>query len=527
MRTKIRYVATALGLSASLALVGCAATAPEGGSGSGSAPASIVIDTAFTLETADPGRNYVPTGYMVSKAIYETLLDFEGSDESTPVPGLASYTQNDDATVFTFTLADGRVFSDGTPVTADDVVFSLNRVKGMTESKANFLMEGIEVAKVDDKTVELSTATSSLKLPALMTNPSLAILNSKLVIENGGTTDNTDAAEKFLNTTSAGSGPYVLDTLSVESQVVLTGNEKYNGAEEIDFDRVVIRNVSESATQKMNLEGGDSQVAVDLSGDQVAGLSGAVSVTSVPSAQTIFLLLNQNPEVAGVTANPEFASAVRYALDYPALLELAGAGSEQATGVIPPSFLGALTDGVTQDLAASKAALAKSGYAGEAITLEYPNDYPVGGVSFTPLAERIQSQLAAAGITIELAPAPFTTQIDEYVNGREAFSIWFWGPDYADSANFLPFQAGAKVGLRAGWTAEMAPSIVELATAAETATSMDSRAGAFSDFAQAMQEQGPFVPLIVPGSNIATADFITGVNYNSTWTMDIAELQAK
>lgn len=525
MRTSFRYVATAIGLSASLALVGCAATASE--SGSAGAATSIVIDTAFTLETADPGRNYVPTGYLVSKAVYETLLDFAGSDESTPVDGLASYTQNDDATVFTFTLKDGRVFSDGTPITADDVVFSLNRVKGMTESKANFLMEGIEVAKIDDKTVELSTATPSLKLPALMTNPSLAILNSAVVMENGGTTDNSDAAEKFLNSTSAGSGPYVIDSIEVESQVVLTENEAYNGEEDIDFTRVVIRNVSESATQKMNLEGGDSQIAVDLSGDQVAALGAGVNVFSTPSAQTIFLLLNQGADVAGVTANPEFASAVRYALDYPALLELAGAGSEQATGVIPPSFLGALTDGVEQDLAASKAALAASGYAGETITLEYPNDYPVGGVEFTPLAERVQSQLAAAGITVELAPAPFTTQIDEYVNGREAFSIWFWGPDYADSANFLPFAAGAKVGLRAGWTAEQGAGVVELAAAAENATSMDEREGAFSAFAEALQEQGPFVPLIVPGSNIATADFIDGVAYNSTWTMDIAELQSK
>ncbi|WP_167137252.1 ABC transporter substrate-binding protein [Diaminobutyricimonas sp. TR449] len=525
MRTKIRYVATALGLSASLALVGCAATASDG-SGS-DAPTSIVIDTAFTLETGDPGRNYVPTGYLVSKALYETLLDFDGSDESTPVPGLASYTQNDDATVFTFTLEEGRVFSDGAPITADDVVFSLNRVKGMTESKANFLMAGIEVVKVDDSTVELRTETPSLKLPALMTNPSLAILNSELVIANGGTTDNSDAAEEFLNSTSAGSGPYVLDTLDFESQVVLTENEEYNGPEDIDFTRVVIRSVSESATQKMNLEGGDSQVAVDLSGDQVAGLGDGVNVFSTPSAQTIFLLVNQNADVAGVTANPEFASAVRYALDYPALLELAGAGSEQATGVIPPSFLGALTDGVEQDLDAAKVALEASGYAGETITLEYPNDYPVGGVSFTPLAERVQSQLAAAGISVELAPAPFTTQIDEYVNGREAFSIWFWGPDYADSANFLPFSAGAKVGLRAGWTAEQAPSILELAAAAENATSMDEREGAFSAFAKALQEQGPFVPLIVPGSNIATADYISGVAYNSTWTMDIAELQAK
>ena len=523
MRNKNRVTAIAVGLVAAVTLAGCSG----GSSGESDVPSSLVIDTAFTFETGDPGRNYVPTGYMVSKAVYETLLDFSGSDESTPVPGLATYEQNDDATVFTFTLDEGRVFSDGSPVTADDVVFSLERVKGMTESKANFLMNGIEVSKVDDLTVELSTEVPSLKLPALMTNPSLAILNSEVVIANGGTTDATDAAEDFLNSESAGSGPYVIDSIDFASQVVLTGNEKYNGDEEIDFDRVVIRSVSESATQKMNLEGGDSHVAVDLSGDQVAGLAGKVTVTSVPSAQTIFLLLNQNPEVSDITSNPDFVEAVRYALDYDGLLELTGAGSEQATGVIPPSFLGALTDGIEQDADRAAKALEASGYNGETVTLEYPNDYPVGGVSFTPLAERIQSQLDAAGITVELAPAPFTTQIDEYVNGREAFSIWFWGPDYADSANFLPFTAGQKVGLRAGWTAEENPEIGELATAAEGAVSLEEREAAFSAFATALQESGPFVPLIVPGSNIATADFITGVAYNSTWTMDIAELRVK
>lgn len=523
MRNQNRVAALALGLVAATTLAGCSGAASSGGD----APSSLVIDTAFTLETGDPGRNYVPTGYMVSKAVYETLLDFTGSDESTPVPGLATFEQNDDATVFTFTLDADRVFSDGSPVTADDVVFSLERVKGMVESKANFLMSGIEVAKIDDLTVELTTETPSLKLPALMTNPSLAILNSEVVIANGGTTDDTDAAEDFLNGESAGSGPYVIDTIDFATQVVLTENENYNGAEEIDFDRVVIRSVSESATQKLNLEGGDSHVAVDLSGDQVADLSDNVTVTSGPSAQTIFLLLNQDPAISEITSNPDFVDAVRFALDYDGLLELAGAGSEQATGVIPPSFLGALTDGVEQDLDAAAASLAASGYDGETVTLEYPNDYPVGGVSFTPLAERIQSQLGAAGITLELAPAPFTTQIDEYVNGREAFSIWFWGPDYADSANFLPFAAGDKVGLRAGWTADASPDSVALAAAAADATSVEEREAAFTAFAQGLQETGPFVPLIVPGSNIATASSITGVAYNSTWTMDIAELRAK
>ena len=523
MRTSPRYTGIAIGAVAALLLAGCSGgnSAQNTGEASGG---SVVIDAAFSIETADPGNTYDPTGNMVAKALYETLVDFKGSDVTTPIPGLADWTQNDEATEFTFTLDDGRVFSDGSPITADDVVFSLQRIQGMADAKPAFLLAGVTIEKVDEKTVTFTTATPLLQLPAILANPALGIVNSAVVEKNGGATDGTDTAQAFLDGESAGSGPFVLDSLDLTSQVVLTRNTEYNGDEEASYDRVVIRNVTESATQKINLEGGDTMVAMDLNGDQVSNLADNLTVASVPSAQTIFLLVNQNATVGGVTANPKFAEAVRYALDYDALLELAGTGASEATGVIPPSFAGALADGVKQDLAASSAALTASGYTGETVRLQYPNDYPVGGVEFTPLAERVQAQLKDAGINVELAPAPFTTEIDPYVNGTEAFSMWFWGPDYADTANFLPFAPGLKVGLRAGWTADANPEIADLATQAAAATDPDAREAIFTDFATAMQQDGPFVPLIVPGSNIATAKTVTGAVYNAVWTMDIAEL---
>lgn len=521
-----RRTLTAVALSAALLVAGCTAD-DANGNGDAEVGDTLVIDTSFIIETGDPGRTYDQTGYMVVKAVYDTLLTFEPGDETTPVPNLATYEQNDDATEFTFTLDGERTFADGSAIDADDVVFSLERVAGMLEvSRAGHLMDGISVEKVDDLTVRLSTENPSLQLPALMANPSLAIVNSELVIDNGGSTDADDDAQTFLDTDSAGSGPYELDTLDLTSQVVLTRNENYNGPAEPTFDRVVIRNVSESATQLINLQGGDSHVAVDLSGDQVAELGEEQVVNSAPSAQSIFLLINQDEEVGGVTANPDFAEAVRYALDYDALLELAGEGAQQATGVIPPSYAGALDEGVEQDLDRAATALEASGYDGETVTLQYPNDYPVGGVAFTPLAERIQEQLSAADITVDLAPAPFATEIEAYASGQEAFGLWFWGPDYADSANFLPFGPGRTVGLRAGWTEDMSPELTDLADAALLETDMDNREQRFADFATAMQEQGPFVPLIVPGSNIATSASISDIDYNSTWTIDIAEISA-
>ncbi|MCK2023443.1 ABC transporter substrate-binding protein [Microbacterium sp. kSW2-24] len=523
MSSRRTLPALAFGAVALLALAGCSGgnSANNGDDSSGSG--SLVIDTAFSIETTDPGHTYDPTGNMIAKAIYETLVDFEGSDVSTPVPGLASWEQNDTATEFTFTLEGDRVFSDGTPIEAKDVVFSLQRIQGMEDAKPNFLLAGITITEVDDKTITFTSETPLLQLPAILANPALGIVNSDVVIENGGATDGSDSAQSFLDGESAGSGPFVLDTLDLSSQVVLTKNDEYNGDEESAYDRVVVRNVSESATQLANLKGGDSMVAMDLNGDQVAGLGDDLTVDSVPSGQTIFLLLNQG-EAGGDLANVKIAEAIRYALDYDALLELAGAGAVQATGVIPPGFEGSLDGGVSQDLDAAKAALAEAGYTGQTLKLQFPNDYPVGGVEFTPLAERIQAQLEDAGIAVELAPAPFATELDAYVNGTEGFGLWFWGPDYADSANFLPFGPGLKVGLRAGWAAEANPEIAEIAANAASATDADERTALFTEFAEAMQAEGPFVPLIVPGRNIASASAVSGAVYNSVWEMDIAEI---
>lgn len=144
-------------------------------------------------------------------------------------------------------------------------------------------------------------------------------------------------------------------------------------------------------------------------------------------------------------------------------------------------------------------------------------------MDFTTLAERIQSQLGEAEIDIDLAPAPFASEIDPYVEGTADLAMWYWGPDFADSSSFLPFGPDETVGTRSGWTADDAPDIADLVTEARTATDLDEREQAFTDYATAMQEDGPFVPLLVPARSFASSG-VDGVTYNSNWTIDIAEL---
>ncbi len=516
-----RVVIGAAAVALTLMVAGCAS-----GKTSTSTSKTLTIDKAFDLKTADPGRMYEPTGEMVDKALYETLLTFKGGDVSKVVDGLASLKESDDAKTFTLTLKGAHKFSDGSDLTADDVVFSLNRVIGL-KGNPSFLLDGVTVTKKDSKTVVLTTATPTPALPSILANPALGILNEKVVTAHGGSTTESDAAEKYLNTHSAGSGPYMLSSLNLASQVVLTANTNYDG-DNPAYGRVVIQNV-QGATQKINVQGGSADVALDLSGTEASGLSGSIKVTSDPSANVLFLLLNQDPTVSKITSNPDFVKAVKEAIDYKDLVSIAGKGTSQAPGVVPSMFLGALnpSDELTTDLTAAKADLAKSGYAGEDVTLNFPSDLTLNGIEFPTIAQRIQSQLKGAGINITLAPAPVATELDAYRNGKETIGFWYWGPDYPDPSDYLVFTPGNVVGLRAGWAAGADPSISKLADAAAAGGTDAERATQFQDLQKALNASGPFVPLLQPGNNIAAKSSVTGVVYNAVWTIDIAALGSK
>lgn len=518
-------VAGAAALAAALALTGCASgkTEPSGDGGE-----TLVVAKIFDLKTADPARMYESTGQIVDKALYETLVEYEGSDVTETVPGLAVMDTSDDMRTFTFTLDEGRVFSSGNPVTADDVVFSLERVRGI-QGTPSFLLDGVTVTKIDDITVELVTDDARPGLPAIIANPALGIVDSEVVKEHGGTTGTDDDAESWLNANSAGSGPYILEQLDLTSQVTMVLNPKYNGKREPAYSRILLQN-TEGATQKINVEGGQAHLALDLSGTQAASLdSSKVEVTTSPSANSIFVFVNQNPEISPTSASPEFAQAVKYAIDYDDLVEFSGDGAQQATGVIPTVLLGAVpeSDRPVHDVELAKEALRASEYDGAEIKLQYPSDISVNGVDLSQLAQRIQSQFEAVGINLVLAPAPFATEIEPYRNGEEQIGLWYSGPDYPDPSTYLNFVPGDYMGLRAGWSEGAANSVNEAALAAGSALGGSERELLFQDFGRAVNEQGPFVPILHPGNYLAHAPSVTNVNYNPIWTVDLATIGKK
>src|SRR6201994_3418831 len=506
---------------------GSGATGGGGTSGTSSGSSSLVVETSFVLKTLDPARMFEPTGLMIDHQLYDTLLTYKGSDVTKPVPDLAtSFTASPDAKTYTFTLRKGVTFANGDPVTASDVVYSLTRTKNI-EGNPSFLMAGITATAPNASTAVLTSATANTAIPASTTNPALGIVDAKAVTADGGTDSakaaTADKAESKLNTTSAGSGPYPLTSFSLTSQVVLTANPGYWGPKP-KYGKIIIRNV-EASVQKLDVLRGETQIAVDLSPTQAQGMSG-VQIVNGASPNLFFILSNANSKVSKITSNADFQTAVREGINYAGLLQLAGKGSVQAAGGIPSMFLGSLpaSDAPTYSLAKAKAALAASGLGHPTVTMTYPSDLSVNGISFGDLAARVQQQLAQVGITVKLQGQSIQVALNTYRAGTEAMGLWYWGPDFPDPADYLNLLPGNLVGLRAGWAKGTDPSLESLASQAAVTTQDSARSALYQQIQQSMNPASPFMPLIQPAQILVGASSLKNLQSNALWLVDLNEL---
>jgi peptide/nickel transport system substrate-binding protein len=523
-RTRFRSVLAGLSLAAFVVFTACGG----GNNNTSGAKHVLVVDKSFDMKTADPQREFEVSGQIVEKALYSTLLTFNGSDSTTPVPSVASsYTASSDAKTFTFKLRNDIKFGDGTQLTSADVLFSFNRLINI-KGNPSFLLAGVTASAPDAQTVVLTSQDPNPAIPFIVPNPALGIVNSKVVKAHGGTdqpgADKADTAESFLNTQSQGTGPYTLKSFSTTSEVDLVRNPNYWGTKPY-YDTVVVRNVQAPA-QLVNIQKGKDEIALDLSADQASTLSGSnsVQVKAGPGPNVFFLFSNNDSKISPITPNKHFQNAIRYGLDYDSFVQLAGAGAIQTPGLVPSLFLGALTSGdaVKRDVAKAKAELAASGVKNPTVNLGFPSDFTSNGISFSTLAQKVQANLQEVGIKVNLTGSPISVSLADYRAGKEQLGLWLWGPDYPDPNDYLVFLPGQLVGLRAGWSKGSDASLEALGAQAASTTDNGQRGQLFQQIQRQLNTDGPFFPLIQPGQVVASSKGISGADYNPTWTIDVS-----
>ena len=520
-----------------LALLAGLATAAiaSGATTTSSAPsATLVIDRSFEIKTADPQRAFEPTASIVDRGIYDTFFTYNGGDLAHPRPLLVqSWSAAKDAKTFVFHLRRDVHFADGTPLTSADAVFSFRRLINL-KGNPSFLLDGVTVAARGRYTVVLRSKAPNAALPAILTNTSLGIVNSKLVRKHGGTAavgaDKNDKAERWLNSASsrgAGSGPYLLRSYSTTSQITLVPNPRYWGKRKAAFKAVVIRNMI-APTQLINIQRGKHEVAIDLSADQAQTIRGnkRLNVRTQPSTWIFWLFANNNPAVSSITPNKSFQAAVRDALDYRSIVSVAGPGAIQAPGIIPSMFLGALPrkEAMKRTLAKARTELAASGAGDRTITLEFPSDLTINGVPFASLAQRVQANLQAAGFHIDLGGATVGTWLQKYRDGKMAFGLSLWGPDYPDPLDYLAFMPGELVGTRAGWPAGSDATLESLAAKARITTKSKARQTVYRQIQRRLNAVGPFVPLLQPTQVFVSTKDLKNAVFNAQYQVDVTQV---
>jgi peptide/nickel transport system substrate-binding protein len=506
-----------------------AATTPRAHS---AAAGTLVVDTSFIVSSIDPARDLDPTGYIVDRALYDTLLTEHGAN-TTVEPDLAtSYTASSNATTYTFHLRHGVTFSDGTPLTSADVVYSLTRVVNLN-SAPGYLLAGITAKAEGPYTVVLTSKTPNPAIPEIVTTPALGIVNPKAVTAHGGSdapnAAKTDKAGQFLDSTSEGSGPYVLTTFSTNNEIVLSANPHYWGPKPA-FSRVVLRDM-EAPTQLLNVQRGTDEVALDLSSTQATTLdrNSSLQVHVSASPNLFSLQANASPTVSPTTANPDIQKAIRLGLDYRGMVATAGPGAIQAAGLIPVQFLGGLptSQAVKQNVAEAKALVAKSGIKDPHATLSYPSDISVNGLSFAVLAERQQADLSAIGIKVTIQAVPVATFLPAYNAGKYQLIESYWGPDYPDPNDYLVFLPGGSVSTRLNWKASANPMLVKLGQEAGSTANDTLRKKLFTEIQQQLDKSSPYFPTVQPAQAIVGSANLTGLALNPSWLLNVAEVGTK
>ena len=430
-----------------------AAPAPSGDN----APADTLrwsLEGVSDLSSIDPAKPGDAPTITAINLIFAGLIRLDEKLEVQP-DGASEWQVSADGTTYTFTIRDGLVFADGTPVTAGDFVYAINRAlapetasygapfqlghiigaQDVVDGKAK---QASGVRAVDDKTLEIKLDGPLAYFLSQLSYPFTFALPKKLV----------DSGAKW-EEQSFGTGPYKVKEWKHGQSLTLIANDKYwRGKPGIPNITLVFNKDSETAYQLYQTG------ELDIMGSQqnpvpaghIAELQSLPDFKSAASLATRYIgFNNQKPPFDNVDVRRAFALAV----DKKALADQVLAGQVVAADrILPTGLLGTQLPitGLALDPAAAKAALAQAGFADGKGLPEITLAYGQEGDNET-VAQAIQSMWEQnLGVKVKLQSfelATFSKNLDTtFQTPAQGLQFWLsiWGADYPDPQNFLSQQ---------------------------------------------------------------------------------------
>ncbi|HEY0798606.1 MAG TPA: ABC transporter substrate-binding protein, partial [Candidatus Baltobacteraceae bacterium] len=493
-----------------------------GCSGSGEQTASsghtLVIARVKDAVGLDPAHETDGLSLDISSEVLQGLVAFRpGTFEV--IPALAQRWQlSPDGKTWTFTLAPGAQFTDGTPADAQAVKFNFDRWRLRSDPYHGTFSYGYYESQfggfpgviVDVRAPSARTVVFRLSEPF---GPFLRNLAMPSFAVGSPTAIKKDPIAYAA--APVGTGPYEVTEWVRDDHITLKANPQWRPAPA--YDTVIVRDIPDQATSVLSLEKGDIDGLTDPRPDDAAILAKTPGITVYhqPSNNLSYLALNVERAPFG---DVRVRRAIAYAIDVRTIVaRLYASGASVAANWTPPGMLG--EDRVLQaypyDPAKAKVLLAQAGYPhGFSTDLFYgtaPRPYMPEPQR---VAEAIQANLRDAGVTVTLQPFEWGVYLQKIRNGEHPMCLIGWIGDNGDPDNFLYVlldQDSAVKGSAQNYSFWRDPSFHALMLAGQRTLDEKARAAIYLRANDLIHDQAPAISIVHTSVPLAMKSTVAGV----------------
>jgi len=392
-------------------------------SGSGGTAASPKVELAALQEltvaaTADGYRNDAKRTnigmYPLNTNIFETLVTL--SPDYQVLPGLATKWELRAPNTYRFTLRTGVKFHDGSPFTAKDVVWSIQRIA--KQGGGTVGVDDKSAVAVDDLTVDITPKRPNLRALQQLVHPSWSIAKA-----------DSDAAKPM------GTGPFKFVEYLKEQRIVVAANDEYWGGKPT-LQKITFRFLPDANTRVLALQAGEVQIS-DIPKESAKTITGDFSVarSKVGAYEAIYVNI-RGKQGYDLGKDKAVREAIAYAIDKKVVVESVWQGNaEISQTMIPAGILGteaSRISGTNRDIAKAKKILDDAGWKagtdgireknGRKLSLSMVVGYPNADVH-KPMPEFAQAQFKEVGIDVKIVVTPDTASYEKRLANGEG-DLW-------------------------------------------------------------------------------------------------------
>jgi len=405
----------------------------------------ITVTATQIFGTVDPAKIKDYTEYMAAVNLYEGLTTVDPKGNVLPLLA-EKWEISKDSKLYRFNLVKNATFSNGNPVRAKDVVYSLQRIIAINKGPA-FLFSNLispqNIKAVDDYTVEIGL--DRVFAPFLSTTPLIMVVDSTELEANAKPNDKW--AEDYLASHAAGSGPFSLVSYDRGGQLVIKRNEKYHlGFPQHPIDEVRFLPTKDEATVKALAQRGEvhltSRYQANETFDALAKMPN-YRIVKNPTAAGFYFKLNHK---VAPTDDVHVRRAIAYAVDYKTIRDVLYPGTE-LRGPMPPVFGDALATDLPApefNLEKAKAELQQSKYAGKG-KVPLVQAYVQTAQFEEEIGLALKAALDQVGFDVKLQPEPWNrvTELASKADTTPAMSQIFNSPNYPspDSVFYVQYHS--------------------------------------------------------------------------------------